>query len=77
MVSRLSPGPPLDLAESSPRHGNLRTDLLSYGLRFLRQRFDRQPWKWRASAVFLAMIAVALLGEFVSVPLPVLERFSC
>jgi hypothetical protein len=63
----------LGLAESSPRHGNLRTALLSYGLKFIRQRFDRKPWGSRASAAFLGMIAVAILGEFVSVPLPVLD----
>jgi hypothetical protein len=72
-VSRRSPGSPLDLAESSPRQGNLRTDLLSYDLRFLRQRFDWKPWGSRASPAFLAMIAVAILGELVSVPLPVLD----
>jgi hypothetical protein len=47
--------------------------LVGYGLRFLLQRFDRKEWGSRASAVFLAMIAVAILGEFVSIPSPILD----
>jgi hypothetical protein len=47
--------------------------LVGYGLRFLLQRFDRKEWRSRASAVFLGMIAVAILGEFVSIPSPILD----
>jgi hypothetical protein len=47
--------------------------LVGYGLRFLLQRFDSKEWGARASAVFLGMIAAAILGEFVSVPLPIID----
>jgi hypothetical protein len=47
--------------------------LVGYGLRFLLQRFDRKEWGPRASTVFLSGIAAAILGEFVSVPLPILD----
>jgi hypothetical protein len=47
--------------------------LVGYGLRFLLQRFDSQEWGSQASAVLLGLVAAAILGEFVSVPLPILD----
>src|SRR5262245_49000707 len=47
--------------------------LVGYSLKFLLQCFDRKQLGWRASAAFLVMIVVAILCEFLSVLLPILD----
>jgi hypothetical protein len=46
--------------------------LVGFGLRYVLDRFDRKQWGTRGQAVFLGMIGAVILGEFVSVPLPIL-----
>jgi hypothetical protein len=47
--------------------------LVGCGLRYVLDRFYRKQWGARSHAVFLGMIAAAILCEFVSVPLPILD----